>query len=100
MEAKMAIIVITIISSRRVKPWDLLPVFIFRPIERSSLRLRIDIENILTTPGVVLGIVLIGTQSPFGGVGHRIGRYASQKLQFLADSAVHIHTRSEERRVG
>ena len=85
----------TIISSIKVKPRSRLLVrfAITRsctPCRRArALRLGEHIKNVLSAPGIRVGIVLHGTHAPFRAVGHRIFGNAAQEANFFA---AHIHT--------
>src|SRR6266567_6646745 len=102
---------ITIINSSSVKPRapgflfaltvlvpsTQLPVLILGAVERDAGRLGVNIENIVTVPGVGRGIVLHGTQSPLGIAGHGIYRNVAQELQLFA---VDVHSVDERIQVG
>src|SRR5207237_2607720 len=72
-DARIAMIVMTIINSSSVNPLIFsvgptdLPVLVFVAIQRSPLRFRINIEHVLAAPGGrPLGVVLYGAHPPFG----------------------------------
>src|SRR5262249_62239556 len=90
MDARMAMIVITIISSRSVNP-RLLPVFIFGSIESRSLGFGIYIEDVAAMPGVHFRIVLVGAETPVRGIRHRVHWNSAQKLQLLVHGAGQWH---------
>src|SRR5579871_2387718 len=83
MPARMAMIVRTIINSSKVKPR--LPVTVFGPVKSRSIGFRVYIENVLSTPGFVFGVVLVGAHSPLCRIRHRIDGNTPQEFQFLID---------------
>src|SRR5262245_16887892 len=90
MVAKMAMSVITIITSSRVKP-RLLPLTVSGSIARRPLGCRVYIENVLATPRSRLRIVLVRALTPFRGFRHGIDRNAPQKLEFLVHCSNHLY---------
>src|SRR4051812_20453232 len=88
--ARMTISAITTISSIIVKPRveRSLPVTVLGAIERGALEGGVDIEYILAAPPRGVGVVLVGTLSPFGVVGHRVDRYPPQELELAAGGVV------------
>src|SRR5436190_8020482 len=84
--ARITISASTTINSMIVKPR--LPVLVLRPIKRSPVRGRADVEHILPAPGGGVGVVLVRPQAPFGRLDHRVDRYASQEPDFATGHIV------------
>src|SRR5579864_4294730 len=89
-------IAMTIISSISVYPrlaasrFSIsLPLRIGSSIARTVHAPRVDIENILPTPTVRLGIVLRASLAPFRGPGHRIDGNAAQELDLGSSRVAH-----------
>src|ERR1043166_1147506 len=78
----MMMIEITIISSSSVKPRDCglrrLPVTILLSIQRFAVRFRMNVEDVLTTPGVGGGGVIAGSKLPIRFARHRIDGNSTQ----------------------
>ena len=56
-----------------------LPFGVGNAVEPHSGTQRIDVEDVLATPGICVPLVLITAQSPFGLAGHRIDRDPPQE---------------------
>src|SRR5579883_3414864 len=89
MASKIEIMAITTISSISVKPCLAclrmrLPILVLCAIEGRSVGFRIDIENVLPTPGIRIRVVFGGAQPPIGGAGHGIDGDPPQKAISLA----------------
>src|ERR1700746_3911640 len=65
-----------------------LPVFIFRAVEACALRFGVDVEDVLSAPGIGIGIILHRSQAPFFTVGHGVCRDRTQETVFLAGLAL------------
>src|SRR5208337_2987768 len=91
---RITMIVITTISSTKVKPRrPLLPLRIGRSIGRFLVRLGVHIEYVLAAPTICCGIVLVAPHAPFGRVGERIVRNAAQQLDLLVvGGAADLHS--------
>src|SRR5258706_11873987 len=84
--ARMPIIVITVMSSIRVKPAPrdidrALPGVIGRPVQPRGLALRVDVVNVVSTPRRVVGCVLVASHTPFGAARHGITGDPPQELE-------------------
>src|SRR5215813_10002130 len=99
-DIRMTIMLITIISSMRVKPpcraraviaftGNTLPCLVLRPVQGCAFRFGIYVEDILPAPGVRVWIILHRTQPPLGLAGHRVHGNAAQKAKLLA---IGVHT--------
>src|SRR5262245_34765896 len=65
-----------------------LPVPVFRAVQRLAVERRVDVEHVLAAPARRVRLVLIRPHAPFGAVGHRIGRNAPQELELPARRVV------------
>src|SRR5664279_1774003 len=109
MEIRITMIVITTISSTKVKPRTRLMARRARPFIRpatSGLRpfriggsigcllrcLAVHIEHTLAAPTERFGVVLVAAHTPFGLAGERIYRDAPQEAHFLPVRAGQFHT--------
>src|SRR5438105_510393 len=101
---------ITIINSTSVKPRGCcllrimfksysLPVTVLGPVQRGTLGLAGDIENILAAPGSGFRIILHGAQVPLGFAGHGVRWDSPQESHFLASNINAIHQRLQIRRI-
>src|SRR5258705_2637727 len=105
MPARMTISVITIISSMRVNPSNLLPdvprnhlpVTVFGSVERGRAVLRVHVEHVLSAPRRGVRLVLVRPQAPFHAVGHRVDRNPPQVLELPAARVVRHGDALDER---
>src|SRR6185503_4113694 len=65
-----------------------LPVPVLGAVERSALERGVDVEDVLPAPARRVGLVLVGSHPPFGGVRHRIDRDPAQELELPAGGVV------------
>src|SRR5687768_8396568 len=86
MVARMPMIEITTISSRRVNPEPCLPLPIGHPIQPHTLRQRIHVVYVLTPPGRRVRVVLVAALAPLVVAGHRVDGEPAQELHL----AVHL----------
>src|SRR2546428_13788893 len=92
MAVRMAMIEITVISSRSVKPRSPVarlvkppsPFLVARPIQAFSPALGVDVPDVLPAPGVVLGIVLVTPHAPIRGPRDGVLGHAAKELQLHA----------------
>src|SRR5260221_6326502 len=103
--ARTPIIVITVISSIRVKPAARLhdrasPGVIGRPIQRLALALRVDVVDVLSAPRAVVVLVLVASHTPFGAARHGVARDAAQELELAVDGPHAVHAFHQDLEVG
>src|SRR5713101_1066273 len=61
-----------------------LPVFVLRPVQRGSLRFCVNVENVVSVPGIRSGVVLYRVQPPIGTSSHWVSWNTAQKPLFFA----------------
>src|SRR5208337_2489253 len=105
-DSRMMMMLMTTISSISVNPrWKrlfmtrTLPRLVLCPVQGGAVRLGVNVEDALPTPGIRVGIVLHGTPAPFRLSGHRIHRNAPQKAQLLAIGIHALDQRLQIRRI-
>src|SRR5438552_2231725 len=93
MEMRITMMVITTISSTKVKQRrdPRLPLGIRSAIGSLFESLAIDVEHTLASPGLALRIVLIAAQSPFGLSRKRVDRDAAEEAHLLAFGPGELH---------
>src|SRR6186713_675088 len=64
-----------------------LPVLIACAVVGDTARLAVDLENVLSSPGLRCGFVLVGAHAPVVRIGHGIERDLPQKLDVFAGLA-------------
>src|SRR5882762_10162744 len=98
MAVRMAMIDITVISSRSVKPRSPvaslvnvpLPFLVARPIQALSPALAVDVPDVLPAPGIALGIVLVAAHAPVRGPRDGVLGHAAEELQLHPVHAAHL----------
>src|SRR6185295_3804994 len=65
-----------------------LPILVLGAVERLTVRLRIDVEDVAARPGRRVGLVAVGAHAPLVGMRHRIHRDPPQELQLHAGGVV------------
>src|SRR5712691_13524766 len=73
----------TMSISISVKPRRSLPLRVRGSIASLIHAVGIDVEHVLSAPGVGLGVVLHAAFSPLPRAGHRIERHPAQEFHFL-----------------
>src|SRR4051812_8941724 len=105
--ARMPMMAITMISSSSVKPrcrlWALpwgkirmgslisSPLPIEDAVQARALRERVDVEDVLSTPGGGVRRVLVAAEPPLVLAGHRIDGDPAQELELLVHLADELH---------
>src|ERR1035437_1167707 len=90
--ARTPMMAITIISSTSVKPavcfcfvlMATLPIRVPGAVQGRSLGFGMHVEDALSAVGVRRGVVLHGTQAPFGVAGHGVDGDTAQEFHLLA----------------
>lgn len=67
-----------------------LPIRVARSIEGRALRLGVDVEDVLASPGSGVRVVLNGLQIPFRAPGHGVYRDAAQEANLAVGTGANL----------
>src|ERR1700677_519856 len=89
-DSRMTMMLMTTISSIRVKPRcrercliESSPGLVLRAIQASTFGLGVNVEDVVSAPGVRVRIILHGTHSPLILAGHGVNRDVPQEAHLL-----------------